>query len=69
MANTQYNVTILNPDDPQGPPLYDGDPFEVHTVLRAGIYEAIIEDWAHDTQSNVKVYVWGTETTLGRFVL
>lgn len=69
MAHAQYNLTIPNPDDPQGPPIYDGDPWEVHTVLEPGVYKAIIEDWVHDSQSDLNVYVSNDSTTLGRFVL
>jgi hypothetical protein len=66
---THFQLTIPNPDDYFGVPIYDGDPAKAHERLNPGTYKGIIENWAVDGSSDVEVYVHQHFTVLGRFPL
>lgn len=68
-------LTVPNPDDPLGMPIYDGTPESVLNVLNPGVYIGYVEMPHNDTKWDVKVYVGLTRSymrvmeTSTRFVL
>lgn len=42
------HITVPDPDDPHGMPIYDGDPFTAWQHLEPGLYPCITDDNAAD---------------------
>ncbi|HEY6021709.1 MAG TPA: hypothetical protein VIY48_18125 [Candidatus Paceibacterota bacterium] len=63
----EYNLVIPDPDRQNVPPIYEGNPAEVHKRLMPGIYKAFIEDWDTDRQAELTVTVTADQTFIGAF--
>lgn len=44
MPLADFTVQVLNPDDPDGCPAFDGYPENAHKALTPGVYPAVVEN-------------------------